>query len=73
MDMAIENTLDVMVKTKSTKCTNWSAFEHFLLLPSSKTHNLTFEVQIKLIRAFQKAYKVYNASIGEEDPFVIIL
>ena len=41
MDMAIKNTLDVMVKNEYTKCANWSAFEHSSLLPSaSKSHNL---------------------------------
>ena len=28
MDMSRENTLEVMVKTKSIKCDKWSAFEH---------------------------------------------
>ena len=39
MDMAIQNILEVMVKTESTKCANWSTFEHFSLL-SSKSHKL---------------------------------
>ena len=30
MDMARKNNLDIMVKTESIKCVNWSAFEHFL-------------------------------------------
>ena len=41
MNMARENTLEVMVKTESTKFANWLAFEHSSLLPStSKNHNL---------------------------------
>ena len=35
--MAKENTLDVMVRTESTKCVNWLAFERFSLPPSSKS------------------------------------
>ena len=41
MDMDKENTLEVMVKTESTKCANWSAFEHSSLISStSKIHNM---------------------------------
>ena len=40
MDMAKENSLELMVKTESIKCDNWSNFEHASLLPSSKSHNL---------------------------------
>ena len=40
MDIARENTLELMVNTESTKCSNWSDFEHSSLLPSSKSHNL---------------------------------
>ena len=40
MDMAKENILELMVKTKSIKCTNWLDFEHSSLLHSSKSHNL---------------------------------
>ena len=29
MNMAIENALELMVKTESTKCANWLNFEHF--------------------------------------------
>ena len=39
MDMVRENTLELMVKTESTKCANWSDFEHSFLL-SSKSHKL---------------------------------
>ena len=40
MDMYRENTLELMVNTESTKCADWSDFEHsssFLLLPKAKT------------------------------------
>ena len=40
MDKARENTFELMVKLESTKCANWSAFEHSSLLSSSKSHNL---------------------------------
>ena len=40
MDMVRENTLKLMVKTESTKCVNWSNFEHYSLLRCSKSRNL---------------------------------
>ena len=40
MGMTRDNNLKAMVKTESTKFSNWLAFENSSLLPSSKSHNL---------------------------------
>ena len=47
MDMVRESTLEVMVKTKSIMCANWSTFEHSYLLFFLKVIILSFEVQSK--------------------------
>ena len=40
MDMVRDKTLELMVKTESTKWAKRSYFEHSSLLHSSKSHNL---------------------------------